>query len=90
MVDFFDPDSLSRKGYAEIDLLAVQAKTSAAGDHDGAVVDRVVRLWDAAPSQGIRTQSQINRRETFLKTYAEEKGNPYRVTNSEREEPIGL
>ena len=34
MVDFFDTDGLSCKGDAEIDLLVVQAKTSAAGDHD--------------------------------------------------------
>ena len=43
-IDFFDSDGLSGKGNAEIDLLALQAKTSADGDHDGAVVERVVRF----------------------------------------------
>ena len=48
MVHFLDPDGLAGKGYAEVDLLVEQAKTSAAGDHDGAVVERVVRFGDAA------------------------------------------
>lgn len=52
VVDFFDADGLSREGHAELDLLVVQAKTPAAGDHDGAVVKRVVRFRDAA--MGIR------------------------------------
>ena len=33
VVHFFDTDSLAGEGYAEVDLLVVQAKTSAAGDH---------------------------------------------------------
>ena len=37
MVDFFDADGLAGEGHAEVDLLVVQAKTSAAGDHDRAV-----------------------------------------------------
>jgi hypothetical protein len=48
VVDFFDADGLSSKGYAEVDLLVVQAETSATGDHQRAVVERVVRLWDAS------------------------------------------
>ena len=48
VVDFFDTDGLSGKGNAEIDFLVIQAKTSAAGDHDGAVVERVVGLGNAA------------------------------------------
>ena len=48
MVDFFDADGLSSERHAEIDLFVVQAKTSAAGDHDGAVVERAVRFGHAA------------------------------------------
>jgi hypothetical protein len=47
VVHFFDPDGLAGEGYAEVDLFVVQAKTSAAGHHDGAVVERVVRIGDA-------------------------------------------
>src|SRR3984885_9434987 len=47
VVNFFDADRLAGEGYAEVDLLVVQAKTSATGDHDGAVVERVVRIGDA-------------------------------------------
>src|ERR1700693_3887225 len=47
VVNFFDSDRLAGEGYAEVDLLVVQAKTSAAGDDDGAVVERVVRFGDA-------------------------------------------
>ena len=42
------PTGLACKGHAEIDLLVVQAKASATGDHDGAVVEWVVRFWNAA------------------------------------------
>jgi hypothetical protein len=46
-VDYFtDPDGLSCERYAEVDLLVIEAKTSAAGDHDRAVVERP----DASPS----------------------------------------
>src|SRR5271165_4428665 len=62
VVDFFDADGLSRKGNAEINLLVVQAKASAAGDHDGAVVERVVRFWD--PSIGA-AGSRIDLGRTF-------------------------
>ena len=41
VVNFLDAHGLAGKRYAEVDLLVVQAKTSAAGDHDGAVVERV-------------------------------------------------
>jgi hypothetical protein len=44
VVNFFDADGLACEGYAEVDLLVIQAKTSAAGDHDGAVMERVVRF----------------------------------------------
>src|SRR5215467_14934457 len=42
--NFLDTDSLASKGYAEVDLLVVEAKAPAAGDYDGAVVERVVRF----------------------------------------------
>jgi hypothetical protein len=48
VVDFFDADGLSCRGHAEIDLFIVQAKTSATGDHDGAIVERVMRFWDSS------------------------------------------
>src|SRR5579864_3904776 len=44
VVDFLDTDSLACERYPEVDLLVVQAKTSATGDHDSAVVERVVRF----------------------------------------------
>jgi hypothetical protein len=43
----FDADRLAGEGYAEVDLLVVQAKTTAAGDDDSAVVERVVGFGDA-------------------------------------------
>src|SRR5246127_4560605 len=48
VVDLLDTDGLARKGYAEVDLLVIEAKTSAAGDHDGPVVEGVVRFGDAS------------------------------------------
>ena len=48
------PTAWPGKGYAEVDLLVVEAKTPAAGDHDGAIVERVVRLGNAA----IRTRGR--------------------------------
>ena len=48
MVNFFDTDGLAGEGYAEVDLFVVQAKMSAAGDHDGAVVERIVRFGNAS------------------------------------------
>ena len=48
MVDLLDADSLACERYAEVDFLVVQAKASTAGDHDCAVVERVVGFWDAA------------------------------------------
>ena len=48
IVNFLDAHGLAGEGYAEVDLLVVQARTSAASDHDGAVVERVVRLRDAS------------------------------------------
>ena len=47
MVDFFDADGLAGEGHAEVDFLVVQSKTSAAGDHDPAVVEWVVGFWNA-------------------------------------------
>jgi hypothetical protein len=47
VVHFLNTDGLAGEGGAEVDLLVVQAKTSAAGDDDGAVVERVVRFGDA-------------------------------------------
>ena len=42
--DFFDTDSLASKDRAEIDFLAVKTDTSAAGDVDGFVVERIVQF----------------------------------------------
>jgi hypothetical protein len=47
VVNFFDADGLACERNAEVDLLVIEAKTPAAGDHDGAVVERVVRFRDA-------------------------------------------
>src|SRR5438445_6571498 len=44
VVNFLDTDGLPGERYAEVDYLVVQAKKFAAGDDDGAVVDRVVRI----------------------------------------------
>ena len=44
MVDFFDADGLADEGLAEVDLLVVQAKASAASDHDRAVAKWVMRF----------------------------------------------
>ena len=48
VVHFLDADGLPGERYAEVDFLVVQAKPSAAGDPDGAVVERVVRFRDAS------------------------------------------
>jgi hypothetical protein len=48
VVDFLDTDGLSGEGNAEVDLLVIEAETSAAGEHDGAVVERVVRFGEAS------------------------------------------
>src|ERR1700756_4530803 len=48
VVDLLDTDGLARKGDAEVDLLVIEAKTSAVGDYDGPVVERVVRFGDAS------------------------------------------
>src|SRR5579871_6612884 len=57
MVDFFDADGLAGEGHAEVDLLVVQAKTSAAGDHDRAVVKWVMRFGDTSIRTG---RSRVN------------------------------
>src|SRR5215472_15234913 len=46
--DFLDSNGLTCKRSAEVDLLVVKAKASATGDHDRAVVERIVRLGNAA------------------------------------------
>jgi len=56
MVDFFDAD----EGHAEVDLLVVQAKASAAGDQDRAVVKWVMRFWDASMRTG-RSRVKLGR-----------------------------
>jgi len=56
-VDFFDADGLSCQGHTEIDLLVVQAKATATGDHDRAVVKWIMRFWDAAIRTG---RSRVN------------------------------
>ena len=48
VVNFLDAHGLAGERNAEVDLLVVQAKTSATCDHDGAVVERVVSFRDAA------------------------------------------
>lgn len=47
MVDFIDANGLAGQRFAEIDFLAVEAEAAATGDHNGAVVKRVVRLGNA-------------------------------------------
>jgi hypothetical protein len=69
--NFLDTDSLAGKGYAQVDLLVVEAKTPATGDHDGAVVERVVRFGNAAIR---RRGRQINlsgafHRESFMRPF---------------------
>ena len=48
VVHFLDADGLTGQPHAEIDFLAIEAQPAAAGDHDGAMVKRVVRLRDAS------------------------------------------
>jgi hypothetical protein len=48
VVDFLDTDGLTGEGNAEVDLLVIEAETSAAGDHNGAIVEGVVRFGEAA------------------------------------------
>src|SRR5438093_10446480 len=45
--NILDADGLPGERYDEVDILVVQANTSAAGDHDGAVVARGVRFRHA-------------------------------------------
>jgi len=52
-VNFFDADGLSRKDLAEIDFFATQANSTAPGDHDGLIVQRIVDVRQS----GIRTQT---------------------------------
>src|ERR1700732_295318 len=47
VVNFFDSDRLTGEGNAEVNLLVVEANTPAAGDDEGAIVERVVRFGDA-------------------------------------------
>jgi transposase InsO family protein len=65
VVNFLDTDGLTGEGSAEVDLLVIGAETSAAGDHEGAVVEGVVRFGEASiggerkasrprPGRGIR------------------------------------
>ena len=44
IADFFDPDVLTGKHRAQIDLAAPEADAAALGDGDGAVVEGVVQL----------------------------------------------
>ena len=48
VVDLLDADVLTGKDGAEVDLEPVEADTSAAGDGDGSVVERVVELVQAS------------------------------------------
>ena len=43
-VDFFDADGLASQRDAEVDFLAIQAKSATAGDHESAVMERVAGL----------------------------------------------
>ncbi len=44
MIDLFNAHGLAGERFAEIDFLAVKTQAAAAGDHNGAVMERVVRL----------------------------------------------
>lgn len=44
MVDLFEADGISGEPDAEMIISVARAKTSAAGDHDGAILKYVVRL----------------------------------------------
>jgi hypothetical protein len=44
VVDFLDTEGRTGEGNAEVDFLVIEAETSAAGDHDGVVVEWVVRF----------------------------------------------
>ena len=71
VVHFFEADGLSGKGYAEVDLLVVQAETSATGDEDSAVVERVVRFGDASIETG-RSRVDLGRAfhgESFMRSF---------------------
>ena len=47
VLDFFDADGLTRQRFAQIDFLAIKADAAAAGDQQGFIVKRVVRLGNA-------------------------------------------
>ena len=47
-VDFLDADGLAGERLAEYDFLAVETRAAAAGDHNGAVVEWIVRFGNAA------------------------------------------
>jgi hypothetical protein len=48
LFDFLETDSLPRKDGAEINFLAVETDTPAAGDVDGLVVERIIKFGQAA------------------------------------------
>src|SRR5262249_54539879 len=59
------------KRHAEIDLLVVQAKTSATGDHNRAIVERVVRFWDSS-IRAARNRVNLSRAfhaESFVRSF---------------------
>ena len=65
---------MAGEGYAEIDFFVVQAKTTAAGDHNGAVVERIVGLGDTLIRSGRRCV-QLSRAlhgERFMRAFAVE------------------
>jgi hypothetical protein len=57
VVHLLDADGLAGERYAEVDLLVVQAKTSATGDHERTVVKWVMRFWNASIRTG---RSRVN------------------------------
>src|SRR5262245_42723984 len=69
--DFFDFDGLSGEGNAEVDLLVAQAKTSAAGDHYGAVAERIQWFGNASiRSRGGRVDlNWAFHRQSFMRPY---------------------
>lgn len=71
MVDLLDADGLAGEGSTEIDFLTIETEPAATGDHDGAVMKRVVRRRDALIGTD-RSSVQLSRtlhRERFVRPF---------------------
>ena len=75
VVNFLDADGLpARETLRLIFIIVVQAKTSAAGDHDGAVVERVGQFGNGA--MGERTPSKPRRGISWRELHEAAKSTP--------------